>query len=82
MCNTYIPIILKGKLVSISLHLQIDQNIDDLFDSILAQVEFEEFSRMSGDDLRNCVIEYVQQNRKQVEVRASLIDEMCNIRNF
>ena len=42
--------------------------MDDLFDSILKEIEFEEYKYMTGDDLQNCVIEYTQQNRELVQV--------------
>ena len=42
------------------------EDVDDLFDSI--EIEFEEYKYITGDDLRNCVIEYTQQNRKLVQV--------------
>ena len=43
-------------------------DIDDLFESVLQQVEFEEFTHMTPDDLRNIVIEYTQQNTEVIEV--------------
>ena len=39
-----------------------------MFASFLQQVEFEEFTHMSPDDLRNCVIEYTQRNMEKVTV--------------
>ena len=43
-------------------------DIDDLFESVLQQVKFEEFTQMTPDDLRNIVIEYTQQNTEVIEV--------------
>ena len=39
-----------------------------MFASFLQQVEFEEFTHMSADNLRNCVIEYTQRNMEKVTV--------------
>ena len=50
--------VMNVKLLCVNNIFQATSNYDDIFDCFLKQVEIDEFSRMTSDDLRNCLIEY------------------------
>ena len=60
----------KVRLVYVNHLFQATSNYDDIFDCFLKQVEIDEFSRMTSDDLRICLIEYCQHNIVLLEVRS------------